>query len=73
MKYLTRRTILTVIAVLIATAIFAKAQCAIPRCPLDGSPMMLEQTYYDGIHQSQRWGHTNTVTNEHHSFVYQCN
>ena len=51
----------------------AKASCPFTmHCELDGTMMMEEDTYYNGIHKSIKYGHTN-YKGEHHYVVVQCN
>lgn len=67
-----KRVLLVTLAIL-GMAVAAKASCGFThQCPLDGQTMLLEETYYNGLHQSQKWGHS-ALNGEHHSFVYQCN
>ena len=53
----------------------AKADCPfMVKCSIDGEYMMVEETYYNGIHKSQKFSHDYNGPNgkEHHYVVVAC-
>jgi hypothetical protein len=59
--------------ILSGAAAVARAACNFTyTCSLDGSPLTLEKTYYNGLHQSQKWSHK-SFSGEYHYIIVQCN
>jgi hypothetical protein len=66
---------LGLVALLRLVPLALKADCPIiVNCDIDGEGMMEEESYVNGIHVSQKFGHTHYGSHgpEHHYKIIQC-